>query len=152
MMQVAGRAGRRNDRGRVIIQTSQPKHPVIQQIASGDYHAMALTELSERKNFGYPPYSRLIRLLLRHEEYEKLRHASHQMAILLRKKFGSRVMGPVSPALEMLRGEHRAEMLIKIELGSSMKRARTMLREVVDGCNADAQFKGVKIDIDVDAW
>ena len=152
MMQVAGRAGRRNDRGRVIIQTSQPKHPVIQQIASGDYHAMALTELSERKNFGYPPYSRLIRLLLRHEEYEKLRHASHQMAILLRKKFGGRIMGPVSPALEMLRGEHRAEMLIKIELGSSMKRARTMLREVVDGCNADALFKGVKIDVDVDAW
>ena len=113
---------------------------------------MALTELSERKNFGYPPYSRLIRLLLRHEEYEKLRHASHQMAILLRKKFGGRIMGPVSPALEMLRGEHRAEMLIKIELGSSMKRARTMLREVVDGCNADALFKGVKIDIDVDAW
>ena len=65
MMQVAGRAGRRNDRGRVVIQTSQPKHPVIRFVASGDYHAMANSELAERRAFGYPPYSHLIRLLMR---------------------------------------------------------------------------------------
>lgn len=152
MMQVAGRAGRRNDRGRVIIQTSQPKHPVIQQIAAGDYHAMAHGELNERKAFGYPPYSRLIRLLLRHDTYDVLHRAAHHMAQLLRQKFGSRVMGPVSPALEMLRGEHRAEIAVKIECGGSMKRARTMLRDVVDKCHAESCFKGIKIDIDVDAW
>jgi hypothetical protein len=61
-------------------------------------------------------------------------------------------MGPVSSALEMLRGEHRAEIVVKIECGGSMKRARTMLRDVVDKCHAESSFKGVKIDIDVDAW
>jgi primosomal protein N' (replication factor Y) len=113
---------------------------------------MAHGELNERKAFGYPPYSRLIRLLLRHDTYDVLHRAAHHMAQLLRQKFGSRVMGPVSPALEMLRGEHRAEIAVKIECGGSMKRARTMLRDVVDRCHAESCFKGIKIDIDVDAW
>ena len=151
MMQVAGRAGRRNDRGRVVIQTSQPKHPVIRFVASGDYHAMANSELAERRAFGYPPYSHLIRLLLRHEEYNLLHHAAHALATVMRKKFGARVMGPVSAALEMLRGEHRAEILLKIESGASMQRARTLLREAIAIVEGDPQYKTVKISVDVDA-
>ena len=151
MMQVAGRAGRRNDRGRVVIQTSQPKHPVIRFVASGDYHAMANSELAERKAFGYPPYSHLIRLLMRHEDYNLLHHAAHTLAGVMRKKFGARVMGPVSAALEMLRGEHRAEILLKIESGASMQRARTLLREAISSVESDTKYKTVKISIDVDA-
>ena len=152
MMQVAGRAGRRNDRGRVIIQTSQPKHPIIQYVASGDYHGMACAELAERKNFGYPPYSRLIRVQLRSEDYELLRRASHFVAGLMRQKFGTRVMGPVSSALEILRGEHRSEILLKIELGASMQRARELLRQVVKQSVESVEYKRVKIVVDVDAW
>ena len=151
MMQVAGRAGRRNDRGRVVIQTSQPKHPVIRFVASGDYHAMANSELAERRAFGYPPYSHLIRLLMRHEEYNLLHHAAHALATVMCKKFGARVMGPVSAALEMLRGEHRAEILLKIESGASMQRARTLLREAISTVEGDPQYKTVKISVDVDA-
>ena len=151
MMQVAGRAGRRNDRGRVVIQTSQPKHPVIRFVASGDYHAMANSELAERRAFGYPPYSHLIRLLMRHEDYNLLYHAAHALATVMRKKFGARVMGPVSAALEMLRGEHRAEILLKIESGASMQRARTLLREAIATVEGDPQYKTVKISVDVDA-
>ena len=151
MMQVAGRAGRRNDRGRVVIQTSQPKHPVIRFVASGDYHAMANSELAERRAFGYPPYSHLIRLLMRHEDYNLLHHAAHTLAGVMRKKFGARVMGPVSAALEMLRGEHRAEILLKIESGASMQRARTLLREAISSVESDPKYKTVKISIDVDA-
>lgn len=151
MMQVAGRAGRRNDRGRVVIQTSQPKHPVIRFVASGDYHAMANSELAERRAFGYPPYSHLIRLLMRHEEYNLLHHAAHALATVMRKKFGARVMGPVSAALEMLRGEHRAEILLKIESGASMQRAHTLLREAIATVEGDPQYKTVKISVDVDA-
>lgn len=151
MMQVAGRAGRRNDRGRVVIQTSQPKHPVIRFVASGDYHAMANSELAERRAFGYPPYSHLIRLLMRHEEYNLLHHAAHALATVMRKKFGARVMGPVSAALEMLRGEHRAEILLKIESGASMQRARTLLREAIAIVENDPKYKTVKISVDVDA-
>ncbi len=152
MMQVAGRAGRHNDRGRVIIQTAQPKHPVIQFVASGDYHGMARVELAERKSFGYPPYSHLVRLLLRSEDYELLRRASHYVATLMRQKFGARVMGPVSSALEILRGEHRSEVLLKIEVGASMQRARGMIADVLKQAAENKEYKGVKIVVDVDSW
>jgi primosomal protein N' (replication factor Y) len=135
----------------VVIQTSQPKHPVIRFVASGDYHAMANSELAERKAFGYPPYSHLIRLLIRHEDYNLLHHAAHALATVMRKKFGARVMGPVSAALEMLRGEHRAEILLKIESGASMQRARILLREAITSVESDPQYKTVKISVDVDA-
>ncbi len=152
MMQVAGRAGRHNDRGRVVIQTSQPQHPVIRYVAAGDYHSMAQVELNERKAFGYPPYSHLIRFMLRNKDYELLRHAAHALAQSLNKKFGNRVMGPVSSALEMLRGEHRAEILLKIESGASMKLARHLITEVLASIAQDSTFKGVIITTDVDCW
>ena len=151
MMQVAGRAGRHNDRGRVVIQTSQPKHPVISYVASGDYHAMALKELEERRTYGYPPYSHLVRIMLRHSDYDLLRHGAHHYATLLRKKFGTRVMGPVSSALEMLRGEHRAEIIVKIESGASMQRARRMIREAIAEGEKMQKYNSIKLSIDVDA-
>lgn len=152
IMQVAGRAGRHNDRGRVVIQTSQPNHPVIQHVASGDYHSMARTELGERQAFGYPPYSHLIRFMMRAKDYEQLRSAAHSLGGCLRRKFGDRVMGPVSAALEMLRGEHRAEILLKIESGASMKLARRLIGEALESTAKEAMFKGVTITTDVDCW
>jgi primosomal protein N' (replication factor Y) len=152
IMQVAGRAGRRNKRGRVIIQTSQPQHPVIRYVASGDYHAMARSELMEREAFGYPPYSHLVRLTLHCNNYELLRHTAHYTTNLMRRKFGNRVMGPVAASREMLRGEYYAEIALKIESGASMKRARTLLNEVVETLKANREYKAVTISIDVDAW
>ena len=151
MMQVSGRAGRHNDRGRVVIQTSQPKHPVIQYVASGDYHAMARTELAERKAFGYPPYSHLVRFMMRSSDYELLRRAARALAMNLRQKFGHRVMGPVSAALEMLRGEHRAEIILKIEVGASMRRARELVAEALTVVRNDKSLNKVPISVDVDA-
>ncbi len=150
MMQVAGRAGRHNDRGRVVIQTSQPKHPVIQYVASADYHAMARTELAERKAFGYPPYSHLIRFQLHNSDYELLRYAAHTLASNLRAIFGQRVMGPVSSAIEMLRGEHRAEIILKIEAGASMKRARECITRALEATRKEPRAKKVPISVDVD--
>jgi primosomal protein N' (replication factor Y) len=150
MMQVSGRAGRHNDRGRVVIQTSQPKHPVIQYVASGDYHAMARTELAERKAFSYPPYSHLIRFQLHNSDYELLRYAAHTLAQNLRAIFGQRVMGPVSSAIEMLRGEHRAEIILKIEAGASMKRARECITRALEATRNDQRAKRVAISVDVD--
>jgi primosomal protein N' (replication factor Y) len=113
---------------------------------------MACAELAERKNFGYPPYSRLIRVQLRSEDYELLRRASHFVAGLMRQKFGTRVMGPVSSALEILRGEHRSEILLKIEQGASMQRARGMISDVLKLASQSKEYKRVKILVDVDSW
>lgn len=152
LTQVAGRAGRHNNRGRVVIQTSQPEHPVIRYVASADYHGMARTELAERRAFGYPPYSHLIRFMLRHSDYELLRLAAHTIARELRSRFAHRVMGPVSSTLEMLRGEHRAEILLKIESGASMKTAREKIKEVLHVARNDKKIKSVTISTDVDTW
>lgn len=152
IMQVAGRAGRRSKRGRVIIQTSQPTHPVIRYVASGDYHAMARTELIEREAYGYPPYSHLVRLTLRSEDYELLRYTAHYTADLMRRKFGNRVMGPVAATREMLRGEYYAEIALKIESGASMKRARTLLHDVLEHVRGKKELRKVTLYIDIDAW
>lgn len=151
MMQVAGRAGRRREQGRVVVQTSQPKHSVIRHVATADYRRMAEAELAERCSFGYPPYSHLVRILMRHAEYGLLHEAAHAFGAMMRERFGSRVMGPVSASLGMLHGEHRAELLLKIEAGASMSRARQLLAQAVDGVRSEAKFKSVKIDVDVDA-
>lgn len=150
MMQVAGRAGRRNDRGRVVIQTSQPTHPVIRYVATGDYSAMANAELQEREKFGYPPYSHLVRFSLRHRNYETLRNASHDLAQALRQKFGQRVMGPASSAIEMIRGEHRAEIMLKVERRASFALARKMVREAM--AKWGEEHRSITTIIDVDAW
>ena len=151
MMQVAGRAGRRNDRGRVIIQTSQPQHPVIRSVAEGNYMAMASRELAERKEFGYPPYSRVVRFMLRHKDYSLLHRASHFFGDILLRKFGTRLMGPVSSAREMIRGEHCSELMLKIENGASFKRARQLIAEARDAMVAHEEYKRVTLIIDVDA-
>ena len=151
MMQVAGRAGRRNDRGRVIIQTTQPQHPVIRSVAVGDYVAMASRELAERKEFGYPPYSRIVRFMLRHKDYSLLHRASHFFGDILRRKFGTRLMGPVSSAREMIRGEHCSELMLKIENGASFKRARQLIAEARDAMVEHEEYKRVTLIIDVDA-
>lgn len=151
MMQVAGRAGRSKAGSRVVIQTSQPQHPVVQQVAAGDYEAMARQQLDERRTFNYPPYSRLTRFALRCRDYERLREGANAMADMLRRKFGHRVMGPVSSAVESIRGEHRAEIAVKIESGASFGRAREMMREVLTAMHSSPDYKSITIAVDVDA-
>lgn len=151
LTQVAGRAGRRQREGVVIIQTSEPENRTLQQVASNDYQAMARCELDERHAFGYPPYSRLIKLTLRHEDSALLRKAAVAMTESLRRGFGGRVLGPVAPPVDRIRGEFIAQILIKIEIGRSMARAREILRNSLDTFTADKQYKNLKLSIDVDA-
>jgi primosomal protein N' (replication factor Y) len=136
----------------VIIQTSQPQHPVIRYVATGDYHAMARIELAEREAFGYPPYAHLVRLTLHSNDYELLRHTAHYTANLMRRKFGNRVMGPVAASREMLRGNYYAEIALKIESGASMKRARALLQDVLTDVRGNKELRRVTLNIDIDAW
>ena len=152
IMQVAGRAGRRDDApGVVVIQTSEPDNPVIGWVQRGDYEAMARSELHERHTFCYPPYSRLLRIVLRDEDLQLLRRCATQLSERLREKFGRRVVGPVSPPIDRLRGEYIIHLMIKIENGRSMARAREILGEAMRGISSRSEYKTVKILIDVDA-
>ena len=153
MMQVAGRAGRRDAGGQVVIQTSEPEHPIIRFVATGDYDSMAARELAEREAFGYPPYSHIVTLTLRHRSTETLRRCAQLLAGELRSRFGRRLLGPVTPPVDRIRNEYIVTMMLKIEHGRSFARARQLLREamaVVKGPAADREMRSVTIVCDVD--
>lgn len=150
MTQVAGRAGRRQNEGVVIVQTSEPENPIIDWVSRGDYEAMARAELADRHSFFYPPYARLVQFTLFSTDVQILRRGVGEFAELLREKFGRRVAGPVAPPVDRIRGEYILRLLLKVENGRSMARARELLREVIAQMQSKAEFKQIKIVIDVD--
>ena len=148
LMQVAGRAGRRDTRGEVVIQTAEPQHPIYSMI--GDYNRVATKLLAERKQFGYPPFVRIIRVTMRSTETERLVASSLRLGELLRNRFGRRVLGPVSPLIDRIRGEYRVEIMLKIEVESSFARARAILREEIERLRQERDYRNITIICDVD--
>ena len=150
MMQVAGRAGRRDDGGEVVIQTSDPANPLLRQVVAGDYEAMARTQLAERQAFFYPPYARLMSLTLRHRDPALLREGIAYLAGRLRTHFGRRVLGPMTPPVDRIRGEYLMGLLLKIESGASSSRARGVLRAELKFFSANPAFRAISVCVDVD--
>ena len=148
LMQVAGRAGRRDKRGEVVIQTSEPEHSVYAMI--GDYDRVTNKLLAERKQFGYPPFTRVIKIVMRSRDKGALAASSLQLGEMLRGRFGRRVLGPVAPLIDRVRGEYRVELMLKIEVESSFSRARALLREEIAKLRTNKQFHNVTIICDVD--
>ena len=150
LTQVAGRAGRRERCGEVVIQTSEADNPVLKWVCSGDYEAMARRELAEREAFGYPPYSRLVALTFRSADAPLLRHAAATLAKRLRERFGGRVFGPVEPYVNRVRGEWIVQILLKIEHRSSVAKAKNILRTLLSEMDEVAEWRKIKIVVDVD--
>lgn len=148
LMQVAGRAGRRDKRGEVIIQTAEPDHPVYAMV--GDYERVAMKLLAERKQFGYPPYVKIVKVTMRASDKDLLVKSSLQLGEQLRNRFGRRVLGPVSPLIDRVRGEYRVELMLKVEVEASYSRARAILREEIAKLRCEKAFKNVVIICDVD--
>lgn len=150
LTQVAGRAGRRANEGEVVIQTADPMHPLLQQVLNADFERMAAAQLAEREEFFYPPFARLTALTLRHRDPQLVRRAAMELAIALRGRFGRRVMGPITPPVDRIRGEYLVQLLLKIEQGASRRRANEVLREELNKLAQDAQYKPVTISVNVD--
>ena len=150
MLQVAGRAGRRSDGGEVVIQTSEPGHPVIRQVVAGDFAGMARMQLSEREAFFYPPYARLTSLTLRHRDVALLRRGVTELAARLRVRFGRRVLGPMTPPVDRIRGEYLAGLLLKIESGASSAKARALLAAELKAFAENPEFKTITFICNVD--
>lgn len=150
MVQVSGRAGRRDRRGTVILQTSQPEHPLIQMVKGYDYKAMMNLQLSERRLFRYPPYYRLIELILRSRNEAVLDLMANLYAERLRKPLGERVLGPVTPPVSFVQMLHIRKIVIKIEITAAVVPVRDMLAEVYTEMQNDARFKQLIVHYDVD--
>ncbi len=150
IVQIAGRAGRRNAEGEVVVQTAEPSHPLFAMLDEARYEQMAATLLAERKMFAYPPYARLIRITLRDGVAERLVAASEALGRRLRERFASRVIGPAAPLIDRIRQQYIVEIMVKIEASASSARARSIIRDEVAQIRAVSQYRQVTIICDVD--
>lgn len=150
MAQVAGRAGRRNGQGIVVLQTKSPDLPLIRQIIDNNYMQFYEDQLAERELFKYPPFYRLIYVYLKHRKEDVADHAAEQMAVYLRNGLGDRILGPDKPPVSRIQSLFIKKIVIKIEQGLSMKKVRQYLTEVQRAITADERFGTVNVYYNVD--
>ncbi len=150
MAQVSGRSGRRNNQGRVIIQTSNPDNQVIRDVVKNDYVAMYRQQMAERQKFKYPPYVRLVLLRMKHKDPDLLSRAAGEMAAALRKTFGSRILGPEFPMVARIMNYYIKNIMFKIERDVSSAAMKAKMAEVIENFRKEQQFGQVRILIDVD--
>lgn len=153
LAQVSGRAGRRAEQGRVVIQTNAPDHRIIRQVVEHDYEGMFSTEINERKHFDYPPFFRLIRIDVRHPEQAGAMAAAERLAFLLKQSLGERVLGPEQPLISRIRNQYIQSILLKIERQEiSIAKVKDFIRETILYFGAEKKYKGSRIYIDVDPY
>lgn len=150
--QVSGRAGRRNKRGRVIIQTMDPEHPVIRYICNNDYEGLYREQMEERQLFRYPPFSRMIRVSFRHRIPSILDGATDLVGTELKKIFSTRVYGPQYPPVRKVHNVFIKQIILKIEREASYEKARMLLKEVLDTLSGNEVYKSIRIWVDVDPY
>ena len=150
MAQVSGRAGRKFKRGTVVLQTSNPLHPVIGQVIRNDYAAMFKTQSAERKLYRYPPYFRLVEATLKHRDVKVVDRAAKDMASAMVKIFGNRVIGPNIPMVGRIQNFYIKNILLKLENEISPDQAKKYLQEITDTILASEGYKSVRISLDVD--
>ena len=150
MEQVAGRAGRKDEQGYVVLQTQDVEASAIQQVVRHDYIAMYEEQMQERSLFNYPPNCRLIYVYLKHRDERVLDSLSRDYANLLRKIFGQRILGPDTPPIAKVQMMYIRKIIVKIELTASMAEARKRLREIQQYVTGLQQYKTALIYYDVD--
>jgi primosomal protein N' (replication factor Y) (superfamily II helicase) len=148
--QVSGRAGRKTKQGTVIIQTGFPDHPVIKNILANDFRKNYLEQIRDRKQFSYPPFVRLFRIILKDQRKEVVEKASARLAENLRKRFGGRVLGPEYPLIGRIQNRYIMNILLKIEKGVSLPKVRNVLIKEIGHLQSQPGFKTCIIIPDVD--
>ncbi len=152
MTQVAGRAGRSEKRGKVIIQTYNPLHNIITQVTNNDYLSMYEEQLYERKIYKYPPYFKLIKLTLKHRDFEKLKQGSKWLFDVLQQNLNLPVLGPEEPAISRIRNEYIRTILIKIPTESSLQNTKKTIQKILDSFDTVSLFRSIRINVNVDFY
>ncbi|HAL81807.1 MAG TPA: primosomal protein N' [Mucilaginibacter sp.] len=153
LAQVSGRAGRRGKQGKVVIQTYDPKHRVIKQVIENDYNDLYFTEMEERRSFRYPPFYRIINLIVKHKDPAIVNNQADYLATELRKHFGDRVIGPEFPLIGRIRNYYIKSIMLKFEKDLvSVNKAKTIIREVITQFQTTRLSKGSVVQPDVDPY
>mgnify|MGYP001396328873 FL=1 len=152
LTQVAGRAGRSNEKGKVLIQSFSPAHPVLQQVIQTNYEALYTQQIHERKTFDYPPFFRLIRISLKARDYQKAQQAAQWLHDVLAQHLTTPILGPVDPMVARVRNQYIKQLLLKYPDNTSRKHVKDVLSNALKSIEAIGQFRSVKINVDVDPF
>lgn len=150
MAQVAGRAGRKNGQGVVVLQTKSPDLPLIREVMDNDYLRMYREQMEEREMFRYPPFYRLVYVYLKHRKEDVLDQAADWMAQCLRKGLGERILGPDKPPVARIQTLYIKKIVVKVEQQASMSKVRAYLRSVQQALMEDRRFRSLTVYYDVD--
>lgn len=152
MTQVSGRAGRSEKRGKVIIQTYNPNHNTIQQVTHNDYFGMYTEQLYERQIYQYPPYFRLIKLTLKHRDFDKLKEGSMWLYQVMQQNLKIPVLGPEEPPIGRIRNEYIRTILVKIPQNQPLQGTKKTIQKILDSFDTVSQFRAIKIAVNVDFY
>ncbi|MAC64214.1 MAG: primosomal protein N' [Flavobacteriaceae bacterium] len=150
MLQVAGRAGRTKKRGKVLIQSYNPHHQIIQQVSTNDYAGMYKEQLQERYNYKYPPYFRLVRLSLKSRDFSKTNEAADWIAKAMQNVFKQNVLGPEFPPVARIRNEYYKNIMLKIPQNQSLGKTKAVLHKILISFNAISAYRSVRVIVNVD--
>ncbi|QMU65394.1 MAG: primosomal protein N' [Flavobacteriaceae bacterium] len=152
MVQVSGRAGRSYKQGKVMIQTYNPYHRILQQVSTTDYWGMYKEQLQDRWQFHYPPYYRLIKITLKHKNYQKVDAGITWLAKAFQNVFFENVLGPSAPAVSRIRNQYIKNLAIKIPPKQSLGKTKRQVDKIKNTFQAVADFRPIRFIIDVDAY
>jgi primosomal protein N' (replication factor Y) len=152
MTQVSGRSGRSEKQGKVIIQTYNPNHNTIQQVTVNDYLGMYNEQLYDRKIYKYPPYFRIIKLTLKHRDFDKLKEGSIWLYQVMSQNLNMPVLGPEEPAISRIRNEYIRTILIKIPQNTPIAGTKKTIQKILNSFEAVAQYRAIKVTINVDFY
>lgn len=150
LTQVAGRAGRTKKRGKVIIQSYNPYHQILKQVATNDYEGMFKEQLYEREQYKYPPTNRIIKITFKHKEYNRLNEATEWFTRGLRNVFGGNVLGPEFPPVARIRNQYLKNVLVKIPHDLSLIKTKANIHRVEKSFNAISSYRSVRVIYNVD--
>ena len=152
MTQVAGRAGRSEKQGKVVIQTYNPEHNTIQQVTRNDYVGMYKEQLYDRQIYKYPPYFRIIRLTLKHRDFDKVKEGSMWLYQVMSQNLNMPVLGPEEPPISRIRNEYIRTILIKIPQTAPIGNTKKTIQKMLTSFEAVPQYRSIKVAVNVDYY
>ena len=152
IQQVAGRAGRSLERGKVFVQTYNPKHKILQNIINDDYLSMFEGEILDRVKYNYPPNCKLIKITLKHKDYLIINESSDWLGKYLKQFFKKNILGPEFPHVIRVRNKFQKNILIKIQKNQSLTKTKNIIIKSKESLSTIAKFRSVQLIINVDSY
>jgi primosomal protein N' (replication factor Y) len=152
MTQVSGRSGRSEKQGKVIIQTYNPDHNIIQQVTHNDYAGMYREQLYDRQIYKYPPYFKIVKITLKHRDFDKLKEGATWLYQVISQNLILPVLGPEEPAINRIRNEYIRTIIIKIPISSSIGSTKKVVQKMLNSFDSVSQFRAIKVGVNVDFY